>query len=902
MDSSASSTEPELRFPSLPIEFTGSATPTLSPHTFCNMDTDSASDTTHDSLADSTYEIISESAVISGDDADSRRDEDESLASFDESAPEDTAGPTGQVQPMTPPDTEPTAQSGPEDFVPPDPTHLNDEPKDTSMEDSNCTEVKTPSLGSIMFEEPGTEATPTITEATHRLSGHIGSSLHGYGKYQPQAGKDEHFVVKQTLSPDVLRLERPFKLLYHGDLAHKEAVVEKVAQALYVSELDPAEGENEDNISSKYNVVQLSSFNRSGAPPQVTIIPSSRIELVIECCQTCCYRKDDDPKSFKTDLSRKMHALIKARNDEDCLSTHVESTLNSQNRPDLAVFYHSFKKSSTDATGADNHTLATNSIDISTKEASLGIPTIDIAPQISAWAFGRYEPYRGQAVHVALETSHPQPPKNSKTISNMPIDLEHFLEIDARQLNRNLACITSARRSLPSPDISLAIKVRQAGHEFFETCKPLLCSFEEWIDTLDVSPLIIGGLLGLVIILLTMAMTMESTSLLRSPNRFDGPRAACDFKAAPPREASTFWSSSWGPGVMAPSQGSDAPAATRSVEQMLADIVKAKANEKALSPVSTQTGVETKPIKTPASAPNSKENLTIVLVQTNDGRRYLQMPEAFARLRRTPQLLIKASSKGKPVHASVAKFNSSTYALDISMDGTTNAVELVVWTEQKPIINQSFTLESGSLWFSLKTLSGMIETNQVSKWANKEIAVLRNAGLPDLSLPSEWVEQARKRRESLWKAFGEQAEDSRSAMSRQMTKAMIKATSGQKAMAKMTKQRMSNARGKALATAERSYRRLSTASIPRINGRPAFLKIETNPIRKARERALSLVNRVEYLPAKLSKLSRVRNECTRSGGSEGEQSARKNDARKGKGARKQRHWCGQAKKSRKLVK
>ena len=441
--------EPELEFPLLNIEEHAPA-PDMAPSSISN-DTDSGSDVTHDSLADSSYEIVSESATL--DDDGSYQDGADIVASFSESSPEDVDSSDDERELVRVPSGEYTHQSSiavtPQSSTSEE--HRDDYLLEASIADSRLTSetVRQSPLGSMRFDEPNEQHHGRPVEVFHALDEFMGESNHGSGIHRSQSN-GERFTVRQTLASGKICIDKPFRITYHGNTSFRELVIEKIAQALTVSTVDNPENELAKDISSKYSIVQLSSFGGDEGAPQITLVPSNGPELIVTSCEMCCKWQSYPPSGSRT------------RSNEYFISEHVahEAYSDSQ-RPDLAVFFHHLS----DEKGSKKSVV--DSFDVSASTKRMGIPTLDISNTVSAWASGPFKPYRDEAIHVCIEDSDRPSTRDAHVICRMPINLEGFLESDAFQLNRNIARITEAAGSSQglSPNASIpTLNIDQIAH------------------------------------------------------------------------------------------------------------------------------------------------------------------------------------------------------------------------------------------------------------------------------------------------------------------------------------------------------------------------------------------------------------------------------------------------------
>ncbi|KAI9671399.1 MAG: hypothetical protein M1831_004308 [Alyxoria varia] len=702
--------DPELKYPLLDIDDPGPDTD-MAPSSI-NNDTDSGSDDTQDSLADSSYEIVSESATL--DDEGSYQDGADSLASLSESSPEDDV-PSDEEQELVRVPSEENVQHSQVAASPQEPApeeHPNVSLLEHPIPDSRLTSetMRQSPFASMRFDEPSKQPNEKPVEVVCPLDGAIGASIHGFGKHRSQSDKGERFTVRQTLASGKLHLNKPFRITYHGDTAVKEIVIEKIAQALTVSTVDNAEDEVGKDISSKYSIVQLSSFGGDEGAPQITLVPSNGLELIVNSCEMCCKWQSYPPSGSRRPSN------------EYFISEHMahEAYSDSQ-RPDLAVFFHHLPDEKASGANYESRKNNIDSFDVSASTKNMEIPTLDISNTVSAWATGPFRPYKNKAIHLCIENSDGLSTRDANVICRMPINLEGFVESDASQLNRNIACITEAagfsRGLLPNASIptfgvdGIAYGARIVGEKLLTPWDYMkVRGPSKWI---------------LLPLILSLVLTI-GTGLISNPNTLESP---------------TFFTSDGRP--FKPSPGAQALMDTQLSKVDSSEIMSlfypalnsahlnppkiTDGNGGAMTP--TEIAFHIRPLHgyvSPWGSEIQPENPRLQLLRSKSGKWQVHMPTEIAQLGRPLEITVFAAKPGRYCSWTAA-FNSSTYALELEADGRFDTAHAKVGAGKHPYVQQNFTFTASKPWTTYTSIesglkSHIAHTKDISQRMSTELA------------------------------------------------------------------------------------------------------------------------------------------------------------------------------------
>lgn len=683
--------DPELQYPKLPLPLDEPHSAPQTPKLPAAMDTDYSSDATHDSLADSSYEIISERAAFNSDD-DSRHDGTESLVSFTESVQDDPVSDGEPPRTSTPPvpkhELSMYDTSDEEDDDDVQGPHHPPAPEDSSIEDSCTTSntvTQTP-LGSIMFDEPPKHESGDSSEVVYALPRSERPYIRRWTEQTPQDAY--RITIRQRLSPDKLRLGRSFRINYHGDLGRKEEITEKLAQALSISTLSDSQASELHSSSSRYNVIQLSSFGSDESSPQVTLIPSSGLELVVEDCAVCS-KQHGEPAS----TSNKNTEFVR----------NCPNVQNGGHSPDLAVYCHS--SLTPEHVQGENSQNSVSMLVRSARTAASGIPTLDIITSEAPCILRSFRPFKGAALHMCIESSRRF--GSEVIISRMPIPVEHFLDVDARQMNRNLAFIIESRTDDEFEETTSKLSSTESSRF------PFLWKEAKGFAS-DACITAQGILSPAAWLLISIALLALVTTLAVGPGALYS-----STKTDVQMTNST-------------SEPSTASAATpiQPWNSRLETVAPTVKPETSLSIVNTETGVQLIASSDPMTSPSPDSHHKILLLEAEDGQLYIKLPVEVFQARRSPQVFATASIQSRPVDASLKKLEYGLYALNIDADRSRSAVNIVVWTDKKPNAQQYFRLEPVYLWPQYRKIerdikSIMLSSRELSRWTGGDLKIVR---------------------------------------------------------------------------------------------------------------------------------------------------------------------------------
>lgn len=250
-------------------------------------------------------------------------------------------------------------------------------------------------------------------------------------------------TIRQTMTRQGLSTRDPLRILYVGCHTAKQDIIHKIASSVAAS---VGNGRNSvlpgHRSSQLFHVVPMTDFG-SEKPSEIELMPSSGYQVKIEDCLGAINIKFED-KSDKPDI-------LKLILDDDYSYHSVPdgtgfSLEPAWELPHVAVFYCS-----------ENDTVEMRKVRTIAKTfmSRHKVPSIVITHK---QLFDK--PFAGMAldqhaIHMCLESRDPNGPRNI-IHQRLPIDLDSFKTIDARQMNRHLAFLTGLHELLETPIQSAA--------------------------------------------------------------------------------------------------------------------------------------------------------------------------------------------------------------------------------------------------------------------------------------------------------------------------------------------------------------------------------------------------------------------------------------------------------------
>lgn len=326
-------------------------------------------------------------------------------------------------------------------------------------------------------------------------------------------------TIRQTMSQGCLSTREPLRVLYSGSPVAQKDIIYKLSSAIWASGTIDGRGKvayrNTDGI---YNIVPISSFG-STKMPEIELMESSGYQIRIEHC-TSADEIIIEGSSFPGDTVYSI-TIDQERTYRSLFSPSGSIIQPKWTLPHIAIF---FITENDDEQAEQTRNFAWEFM------SRHGVPSIFISNSqtFKKPLTGRWRDFVDQhAVHLCLESRDPERPVLSQ---RLPIDLTSFLNIDARQMNRNVTYLTglsdSNHQLQEEKDGFLAttkdtlVPAEQTTHESMLgesstfLCKSRACvrdyidANQQWLVPLAMA--ILGGFLAMVLTALPFADQVSS--------------------------------------------------------------------------------------------------------------------------------------------------------------------------------------------------------------------------------------------------------------------------------------------------------------------------------------------------------------------------------------------------------
>ena len=699
--SSEEGSDPSAKLPSVTFEFPtipvrGTPARWLHHSHIVNMTShhhdDSSADEATSSLGDSTYDFIDDRSVITTDD-ESQDGMAESIMSSDGHEADQLHGHIDDLELL--PNEEATTRTCnahvPRSSSPPR------SPKPPILTGRGVPyNAQTPlhdDQGSITFEEPSVVdlASSRLAEVSHTLE-----LLQPTGDSTVILGQNGTVTVRQTMASRNLDLGgRSYKVLYVGDPASKDTIVQKLATALATSPRD-ASARSDSSRASKFNVVPISSFG-DDTSPEVVLIESSGVELEVdECTETRLLEAPQGSESLKLSLT----------DGSNIMSTGLVPNFSLSNEwrlPDLAIFC---------ASEDDNvqAKLTRRFSRLFMNRHSVPSIIITTAPQwkkpLESFTLDHLTP------HICLE-NQTNVACRPQILKRLPIDLDTFLKIDSGQMNRNLACLSKAR--------SAAQRGKQTGRtdklgkvvtdgkgpftQFVPHWPPYLQRSYGFVQrTVDTSKT--WKLIGFLLVSICFARLTG----------YAGTYSPSNGEITTYAKLSSIPTTSVAP-IPTPHPFSSTLGFTASyTSSILAQVSPIKS-------LSTDTDIASFFLDDTTQTSDKTETFKAHLL--GDCHILMRPPHWFTKLRKAPSLSFKISRQDSPLEYQISTLFDGVYALQVPREEAYGILSVEIWTQSRPIIKETSEVDFGSSW--LKYAAWKRATRVLSKSVQNELSQMQTS-------------------------------------------------------------------------------------------------------------------------------------------------------------------------------
>ena len=508
-------------------------------------------------------------------------------------------------------------------------------------------------------------------------------------------------TVRQTMAGQKYVPDGPFRILFIGDPGVKERIVQKFGSILAAFPTSP------EKASSRFNVIPISSFGQTRSP-EVLLVDSVGLEISVKDCVSASFsRKEGGNDSICLTLS------------DNTLITSTWSSLDSRfeisagsgewQLPQIAVFY----LSNADTMAAKHTRRFARSFMSRHRIPCLMIAQTQVQARTAEAVTLDY-----LTPHLCFETSIDQA-RSSHVIKRFPVDMSIFLELDAAQLNRNLACLMELSRGSgvaekgpgqAGPVTRMSAANAGIKKEQTDVLKPTLwqgIKQEAHRHALANQALLIGSLLLVILLpsLISRIFQGSSTFLpggisqddLGNPSRPIG----SSIRTAEPVRLSVQ------------SALTTATAAAASMQSKASQI------EPTISP---NTDLAAFLLDSHALTPNNSAKFKVHVV--GDCHIVLRPPHWFMRYRKAPKLVFSVTRQNAAVGHELSMLFDGVYALKVVREEAYGIVNVSIRTTSKPKINEVFQVDFGNTW--LKAAGWKKAAHAVTESLREDLDLVHN--------------------------------------------------------------------------------------------------------------------------------------------------------------------------------
>lgn len=482
-------------------------------------------------------------------------------------------------------------------------------------------------------------------------------------------------TVRQTMGAQDLVPREPFRIMYIGEPAVKEPIMQKFGSILAAS------SKGAEKVSSRFNIVPISSFGQTRSP-EVLLVDSVGLEISVkDCISASLSGKEDGLDSICLKLSD--DTVVTSRWSSFESKFEVVTGRGEWQLPQIAVFYLS-----------DKDAMATKQTPrfMQSFMSRHRIPCLMIAETQLQARTEEAVTLDYLAPHFCFETSNVDRVRPNCVIKRFPLDLSTFLELDATQLNRNLALLMELNRDIGIPEkspsqersttrmltVNANAKERQA-----ETPKPTLwqeikknihrnASQNQALTIGSIMLLLLFSMIAPMFLgFLTVSPDDESQYDLGSPAMLVG----SSVRTVEPTKLGIESAITTATSTTGPLQ------------------THASRFEPTISP---NTDLAAFLLDSHALTPNNSAKFKVHVV--GDCHIVLRPPHWFMRYRKAPKLLFNVTRKNAAVEHELSMLFDGVYALRIVREEAHGVVNVSVRTTSKPKINEVFQVDFGNTW------------------------------------------------------------------------------------------------------------------------------------------------------------------------------------------------------------
>ncbi|KAI4153083.1 MAG: hypothetical protein LQ341_000592 [Variospora aurantia] len=598
-----------------------------------------SNDDTMSFLGDSAYDFVDDASLATTDDEDQSRMTDSASVAREGSpgeAEDSDLERTLSAEGVTSPKSEDAAQAGPQELV----ASATAEPEGPAFESSLRTR-----RGQHQYRESRANAESIrFHEIRH---GEGIKYLHLPSIPQQLAATVRHHMLDLQLSTN-----GPYKLLYSGDTAGREGVINKIGAALASTARFDSSG------PTRYNVVPMPSSDETADPNDPVILDwSGHGMAVYQCVDASFHRSDCGHDTIDIILDGDAHIRSFWDGSKFSVTGDWET-------PDIAIFYLS-----------DNDNVSARQTRRFARSfmARHNVPSIVISERPSWDRPSETMMIDHHTPHICLQTRNDSA-TSPRVVKRLPIDLSTFSNLDARQLNQNLAYLAMAHDAPGSTDEktnklrgrhskSLRSKLKSWCLDYHIAMPPTKLPYLRNI-------LAAAGMFLLLSFAVPHLFSFSSRSIASGPIPYTGD--SCSHSSS-----------------MATSKAllQDKPTVMRNV-------VAPSTQSTAL--IKSHTGLATQLTESSSMTVSKSEKFQVHVL--GNGHVILKPPYWLTKLRRTPTLNFSVTQGNRVLQHDVSALFDGVYAIKLLKDDAHALVNITVWTASKPKIYEILQADFGGSW------------------------------------------------------------------------------------------------------------------------------------------------------------------------------------------------------------
>ena len=491
-------------------------------------------------------------------------------------------------------------------------------------------------------------------------------------------------TVRQSMSKHQLVMEEPFRILYIGATSAKDEITTKLGGALAVpvTESTSSSCSWESAKGSRFNVIPVSSFGARSSSPEVELVESFGVEMAVDVCTAArASKRESRPDALSLTLNGNQ-SVSSSYGDN---GPQLESP--GWKLPHLAVVFCSED---------DNSQRRSTRVSARAFMARHSVPTLVISQDPLYHRVTENYTLDTRSVHMCLE-SQSDSKYGHLVHKRLPIDLNTFLNLDVRQMNRNLACLTgispkSDRENVPIPVGGLRTSVSSIA-----STNTLLRDVEKapqqptlnassslyWVRDQKREDLWKVFLVGWIFVCGLAGATFAIACM-----KFKSPMAADEALAPLVKAVTQITSTST---VISPT--------TVSIITSLSTAVQHSSSITTTSSCGSKNDISSLVFDPSSLTLNQSDQFAVRVI--GDNHLIIRPPQKYLLLRKPPTLFVEATRGGEEISSELSKPLEGVYTLELDSEEAWGLVKISISTRSAPLISETLEVDFGSPWLKL---------------------------------------------------------------------------------------------------------------------------------------------------------------------------------------------------------